>query len=60
MTDERGGAPLWVRALACTLAALVVATAPVIVAALAVWALRLLVGGLMWLVLLAWVGGAVS
>lgn len=47
-------APLWARALACTLAALVVAVAPVIVVALIAWAVRLLAEGLVWVVSLAW------
>lgn len=54
---NREDAPLWVRALACTLATLVVATAPVIVVALVAWAVCLLAGGLMWLVSLVLVGG---
>ena len=60
MTDEREDAPLWVGALACALVALAVAIAPAVVVALAAWAVRLLVEGLVWLVLLAWVGGVVS
>lgn len=58
MTDEREGAPLWARALAYALVVLMVVTALVIVAALAVWALHLLIEGLAWLTSLAWGGGA--
>lgn len=54
MTYKRGDASLWVGALTCVL---VVATAPVIVVALVAWAARLLAGGLVWLISLAWVGG---
>ena len=58
MTYNREDAPLWVRALACTLATLVVAIASVAVVALIAWAVHLVAGGLMWLVSLAWGGGA--
>lgn len=58
MTNEREDAPLWARALACTLVALMVVTALAVMAALAVWAVRLLAEGLVWLVSLAWGGGA--
>ena len=57
MTDEREGAPLWVRALACALVALMVLTTLALMAALAVWAVRLLIEGLVWLISLAWGGG---
>lgn len=58
MTDEREGAPLWARALACALVTLMVVTALAVMAALAVWAVRLLAEGLVWLASLAWGGGA--
>lgn len=52
MTDEGGGgAPLWARVLVCALVALMIAMA------LAVWALRLLAEGLVWLTSMAWGGG---
>ena len=54
---NREDAPLWVRALACTLATLVVAIASVVMVALVAWAVRLLAGGLLWLASLVWVGG---
>lgn len=57
MTDEREGAPLWVRALACALVALTVLTTLALMAALAVWAVRLLIEGLVWLISLAPGGG---
>lgn len=53
MTDEREDAPLWARALM----ALTVAITLTIMAALAVWAVRLLIEGLAWLISLAWGGG---
>lgn len=58
MTDEREGAPLWVRALACALVALMVLITLALMAALAVWAMRLLIEGLVWLISLALGGGA--
>lgn len=57
MTYKREDAPLWVRALACVLVALMVAVTLVITVALAVSVVRLLAEGLMWLISLAWVGG---
>lgn len=57
VTYKRGSASLWVGALTCVL---VVATAPVIVVALVAWAARLLAGGLVCLISLAWVGGVAS
>lgn len=57
MTDERKGAPLWARALAYALVVLMVVTALATMAALAVWALHLLIEGLVWLTSLAWGGG---
>ena len=58
MTDEGGGsAPLWARVLVCALVALIAATALMIAMALAVWALRLLAEGLVWLTSMAWGGG---
>lgn len=53
MTDEREGAPLWVRALV----ALMVLITLALMAALAVWAVRLLIEGLVWLISLALGGG---
>lgn len=58
MTDEREGAPLWARALACALVALMVLITLALMAALAVWAVRLLTEGLVWLISLALGGGA--
>lgn len=58
MTDEREGAPLWARALAHALVVLMVIVTLVTMAALAVWALHLLIEGLVWLASLAWGGGA--
>lgn len=52
-----GRAPLWARLVACVAVCLLVGTALALVAALAVWAVRLLAEGLVWLALLAWVGG---
>lgn len=57
MTDEREGAPLWVRALARALVALMVLITLALMAALAVWAVRLLIEGLVWLISLALGGG---
>lgn len=57
MTYNREDYPLWIRALACTLAALVAAIVSVAAVALIAWAVRLLAGGLMWLVSLVLVGG---
>lgn len=57
MTDEREGAPLWARALACALVALMVLITLALMAALAVWAVRLLIEGLVWLISLALGGG---
>lgn len=57
MTYNMEDAPLWARALACTLAALVVAIVPVIVVVLVAWAVRPLAEGLVWLVSLVWIGG---
>lgn len=57
MTDEREGAPLWARALAYALVVLMVVITLATMAALAVWALRLLAEGLVWLMSLAWGGG---
>lgn len=57
MTDEREGAPLWARALACALVALMVLITLALMAALAVWAVRLLAEGMVWLMSLAWGGG---
>ena len=57
MTDEREGAPLWVRALAYALVALMVLITLALMAALAVWAVRLLIEGLVWLISLAPGGG---
>lgn len=57
MAYNREDSPLWIRALACTLAALVVAIASVAAVALIAWAVRLLAGDLVWLVSLAPVGG---
>lgn len=54
MTDEREGAPLWVRALV----ALMVLITLALMAALAVWAVRLLIEGLARLISLALGGGA--
>lgn len=50
MTYNREDSPLWIRALACTLVALAVAIASVAAVALIAWAVRLLAGGLMWMV----------
>lgn len=50
MTYNREDSPLWIRALACTLVALAVAIASVAAVVLIAWAVRLLAGGLMWLV----------
>ena len=58
MTDEREGAPLWIRVLAYALVALMVLIALAAMAALAVWAVRLLIEGLAWLIPLALGGGA--
>lgn len=58
MTDEREGAPLWTRALAYTLVALMAVITLATMAALAMWALRLLAEGLVWLTSLALGGGA--
>ena len=58
MTNEREGAPLWPRVLACALVVLMVMITLTIMAALAVWAVRLLAEGLVWLMSLAWGGGA--
>ena len=58
MTDEREGAPLWARALACALVALMVLITLALMAALAVWAMCLLIEGLVWLISLALGGGA--
>ena len=57
MTDEREGAPLRARVLACALVALMVLITLALRAAMAVWAMRLLIEGLAWLILLAWGGG---
>ena len=57
MTDEREGAPLWARALAYAVVALMAAIVLATMAALAVWAVRLLVEGLVWMIPLAWGGG---
>lgn len=59
MTDEGEGegAPLWVRALAYALVTLTVVITLALMAALAVWAVRLLIEGLAWLISLAWGGG---
>lgn len=57
MTDEREGAPLWARVLACALVALMVLITLALMTALAVWAVRLLIEGLVWLISLAWGGG---
>ena len=58
MTDKGGGgAPLWARVLVCALVALIAAAALMIAMALAVWALRLLAEGLVWLTSMAWGGG---
>ena len=57
MTDEREGAPLWARVLACALVALMVLITLALMAAMAVWAMRLLIEGLAWLISLAWGGG---
>lgn len=54
MTDEREGAPLWARVLACALMVLITLA---LMAAMAVWAVRLLIEGLAWLISLAWGGG---
>lgn len=56
MTDEREGAPLWVRALVALVALMVLITLA-LMAALAVWAVRLLIEGLVWLISLALGGG---
>lgn len=50
MTYNREDSPLWIRALACTLVALAVAITSVAAVALIAWAVRLLAGGLMWMV----------
>ena len=50
MTYNREDSPLWIRALARTLVALAVAIASVAAVVLIAWAVRLLAGGLMWLV----------
>lgn len=52
-----GRAPLWARLVACVVVCLLVGTALALMAALAVWAVRLLAGELAWLTSLAWVGG---
>lgn len=57
MADKRGVYPLWARALACALVALMTMATLAIVAAMAVQALRLLAWGLVWLASLAWGGG---
>lgn len=57
MTDEREGAPLWVRVLACALVALMALITLALMAAMAVWAVRLLIEGLAWLISLALGGG---
>lgn len=57
MTDEREGAPPWVRVLACALVALMVVIVLALMAALAVRAVRLLTEGLVWLISLALGGG---
>ena len=57
MTDEREGAPLWVRVLACSLVALMVVVTLALMAALAVWAVRLPIEGLVWLISLVLGGG---
>ena len=59
MTDEREGAPMWAGVLARALVALTVVVALAPMAALAAWAVRLLIEGLVWLVSLAWGGGVV-
>ena len=51
-----GRAPLWARLVACVVVCLLVGTALALMAALAVWAVRLLAEGLVWLTSLAWVG----
>lgn len=51
--DEREGAPLWARLVACV----VVGTALALMAAPDVWAVRLLIEGLVWLISLVWGGG---
>lgn len=53
MTDEREGAPLWVRALAYALVALMVLITLALAAVLDVWAMRSLIEGLVWLISLA-------
>ena len=58
MTDEREGEPLWVRVLAYAPVALMVVITLALMAALAVWAVRLLIEGLVWLISLALGGGA--
>lgn len=50
MTYNREDSPLWIRALACALVALAVAIASVAAVVLIAWAVRLLAGGLVWLV----------
>lgn len=57
MTDEREGAPLWARILAYALVALMVVIVLATMAALAVWAVRLLIEGMVWLISLALGGG---
>lgn len=57
MTDEGEGVPLWVRILACAPWALMVLITLTTMAALAIWAVRLLIEGLAWLISLAWGGG---
>lgn len=57
MTDEREGAPLWARALACALVALMALTTLALMAALAVWAARLLIEGLARLISMTLGGG---
>lgn len=52
-----GRAPLWARLVACVVVCLLVGTALALMAAMAVWAVRLLAEGLVWLTSLAWVGG---
>lgn len=60
MTYEREDAPLWARILACALVALIAVITLTIMAALAVWAVRLLIEGLVWLISLVWGGGVAS
>lgn len=56
MTDG-GRAPLLARFAACVAVCLLVGTAMALMGAMAVWAVRLLIEGLVWLISLAWGGG---